>query len=378
MQHGRGRGGLGDDRRVDAYRRAGDRRRDRQRAASDDRADHRPHERALALLVVPRVEVVADPERLEAGRLGGLAPAAPARSGRTPRRTGSIRSSRGARTHATGMQPPAAGYSASRWATCGWGSPAGATRAGAVTSTRAVCAAPRARVRRGAADLRRGQRLVLLAAAAESYRRWRERGARDFVFAVKGGRFITHLKRLRDVETPLANFFASGVLALGAELGPVLWQLPERLAFDEEWSATFFDLLPADDGGGRAGRRGMTTSCRTTGLSPRPSRTAVRHALEFRSPTLRHRGDVRPAAPARRRVRDRGHRRTLAEGRRGDRGPRLRPTARRPRAVRQRVLPARPRRVGGTLPAGPGKAWTSTSTSTTTREGTRRTTPSRC
>jgi uncharacterized protein YecE (DUF72 family) len=49
----------------------------------------------------------------------------------------------------------------------------------------------------------------------ESYRAWRERTPDDFVFAVKGGRFITHMKKLADVETPLANFFASGVLALG-------------------------------------------------------------------------------------------------------------------------------------------------------------------
>ncbi len=62
----------------------------------------------------------------------------------------------------------------------------------------------------------------------DSYRRWRAETPDGFVFAVKGGRFITHLKRLQDVETPLANFFASGVLALGPSLGPVLWQLPER------------------------------------------------------------------------------------------------------------------------------------------------------
>ena len=47
-----------------------------------------------------------------------------------------------------------------------------------------------------------------------SYAKWRAEVPDDFVFAVKGGRFITHLKRLRDVEVPLANFFASGVLAL--------------------------------------------------------------------------------------------------------------------------------------------------------------------
>jgi hypothetical protein len=41
-----------------------------------------------------------------------------------------------------------------------------------------------------------------------------------FVFPVKGSRFITHLKQLRDIETPLANFFASGVLRLEEKLGP--------------------------------------------------------------------------------------------------------------------------------------------------------------
>jgi uncharacterized protein YecE (DUF72 family) len=77
-----------------------------------------------------------------------------------------------------------------------------------------------------------------------SYAAWRAAVPADVVLAVKGGRFITHMKALRDVETPLANFFASGVLALGPQLGPVLWQLPERLGFDAERVRAFFDLLP--------------------------------------------------------------------------------------------------------------------------------------
>jgi uncharacterized protein YecE (DUF72 family) len=77
-----------------------------------------------------------------------------------------------------------------------------------------------------------------------SYAAWRQAVPADFVFAVKGGRFITHMKRLRDVETPLANFFASGPLALGPTLGPVLWQLPERLQFDESLMRDFLALLP--------------------------------------------------------------------------------------------------------------------------------------
>lgn len=77
-----------------------------------------------------------------------------------------------------------------------------------------------------------------------SYATWREQTRDDFVFAVKGGRFITHMKRLVGVESALANFFASGVLALGAKLGPILWQLPPTLEFDTERLANFFALLP--------------------------------------------------------------------------------------------------------------------------------------
>src|SRR3954454_21363701 len=80
-----------------------------------------------------------------------------------------------------------------------------------------------------------------------SYAAWRTEATRarpDFVFAVKGGRFVTHMKRLRDVEVPLANFFASGVLALESRLGPLLWQIPERLHYDADLLASFFELLP--------------------------------------------------------------------------------------------------------------------------------------
>ncbi|MDC5698203.1 DUF72 domain-containing protein [Intrasporangium calvum] len=77
-----------------------------------------------------------------------------------------------------------------------------------------------------------------------SYAAWREATPEDFVFAVKGGRYITHLKQLHDVETPLANFFASGVLALGAKLGPVLWQLPARMPLSPDRLERFLAFLP--------------------------------------------------------------------------------------------------------------------------------------
>ena len=77
-----------------------------------------------------------------------------------------------------------------------------------------------------------------------SYASWRAQTPDDTVFAVKGGRFITHLKKLAGVETALANFFASGILALGPKIGPILWQLPPTLAYDETPLSAFFEQLP--------------------------------------------------------------------------------------------------------------------------------------
>jgi uncharacterized protein YecE (DUF72 family) len=120
----------------------------------------------------------------------------------------------------------------------------------------------------------------------ESYLAWRERTPDGFVFAVKGGRFITHMKRLAEVETPLANFFASGPLALGDKLGPVLWQLPPTLGFDAGQLADFFELLPrttveAAELGARHDERVEGRSYLNV-LSDRP----IRHALEVRHDTF--------------------------------------------------------------------------------------------
>jgi uncharacterized protein YecE (DUF72 family) len=80
----------------------------------------------------------------------------------------------------------------------------------------------------------------------EYFQEWHDQTPADFVFAVKGPRFITHMKRLRDVETPLANFLASGLFNLRRKLGPVLWQFPPQFRYDRERMSRFFDLLPHD------------------------------------------------------------------------------------------------------------------------------------
>jgi uncharacterized protein YecE (DUF72 family) len=77
-----------------------------------------------------------------------------------------------------------------------------------------------------------------------SYRDWHDTAPGHFVFAVKGGKFVTHVRMLHDVRIPLANFFASGVLTLDDKLGPMLWQLPPWYHYDPETMEEFLGLLP--------------------------------------------------------------------------------------------------------------------------------------
>ena len=120
-----------------------------------------------------------------------------------------------------------------------------------------------------------------------SYVSWSEATPADFVLAVKGSRYITHLKRLRDVEQPLANFLASGPLVLGPKLGPLLWQLPERLEHDADLLEQFFRLLPrttraAADLAGHHDERVPEDRAHTAVDVDRP----LRHVLEARHPSF--------------------------------------------------------------------------------------------
>jgi uncharacterized protein YecE (DUF72 family) len=125
-----------------------------------------------------------------------------------------------------------------------------------------------------------------------SYQSWRDRTPKGFVFSVKGGRFITHMKKLKDVETPLANFFASGVLALGDKLGPLLWQLPPNFGFDAARLRDFFELLPRTTTAAAelAARHDalMTDRAWTTTDAERP----LRHAVEVRHDSFQTPGFV--------------------------------------------------------------------------------------
>lgn len=77
-----------------------------------------------------------------------------------------------------------------------------------------------------------------------SYQRWHDETPPGHVFAVKGSRYLTHLKQLRDPEPGLAKLFESGISALGEKLDVMLWQLPRTLAFDAARVDEFLGLLP--------------------------------------------------------------------------------------------------------------------------------------
>ena len=78
----------------------------------------------------------------------------------------------------------------------------------------------------------------------QSFTDWAAMTPEDFVFGLKGSRYITHMLKLREATVPLANFFGSGLLRLGEKLGPLLWQFPPQVRFDRERFETFFRLLP--------------------------------------------------------------------------------------------------------------------------------------
>ena len=116
----------------------------------------------------------------------------------------------------------------------------------------------------------------------ESFEAWHDETPDDFVFAVKGSRYLTHMLKLREFERPLANFFASGIFALRGKLGPFLWQLPPTFAYDPERLDAFFAALPRDtDEALRLARRRdarMKGRCRLSIDAVRP----LRHAIEVR------------------------------------------------------------------------------------------------
>ncbi|CUR57823.1 conserved hypothetical protein [metagenome] len=122
-----------------------------------------------------------------------------------------------------------------------------------------------------------------------SWRAWAAEVPEDFLFAVKGPRYITHMKKLADVEAPLGTFLASGVLSLGARLGPMLWQLPPNLGFHPDRLAAFFDLLPrrTSEASTFAAAHHDASKLKEPADTATPDDRPLRHVLEVRHQSFR-------------------------------------------------------------------------------------------
>jgi uncharacterized protein YecE (DUF72 family) len=117
----------------------------------------------------------------------------------------------------------------------------------------------------------------------ESYSAWHDATPDDFVFAVKGPRYLTHILRLKNLDTPLANFLASGVLRLGRKLGPILWQLPPNFQYNAEAIEGFLAMLPRSHAQALAmARRRDIARMRGRSALAIESDLPIRHAMEVR------------------------------------------------------------------------------------------------
>jgi uncharacterized protein YecE (DUF72 family) len=123
-----------------------------------------------------------------------------------------------------------------------------------------------------------------------SYQNWAGQTPPAFTFAVKGSRYITHMRKLVEVDTALANFFASGILALGPKLGPILWQLPPTLPFDAGRIADFLNRLPrSSTDAARLGHHHDTRLREPAFLAVDADRS-MEHAVEVRHDSYRDPG----------------------------------------------------------------------------------------
>jgi uncharacterized protein YecE (DUF72 family) len=120
----------------------------------------------------------------------------------------------------------------------------------------------------------------------EYFQAWHDETPAGFVFSVKGSRYITHMLRLKGVEKPLANFFASGVLNLRDKLGPFLWQFPPQFRFMPDRFEGFFEMLPSTM------EQALSLARRRDARMLGRSRLAIdanrplRHAIEIRHPSF--------------------------------------------------------------------------------------------
>lgn len=116
-----------------------------------------------------------------------------------------------------------------------------------------------------------------------SYESWYAETPDDFIFSVKAPRYVTHILRLRDVETPIANFFASGIFELKQKLGPILWQFPPSFRFNAQLFEKFLAMLPHDTDQALALARQYDSHLKGRVSLTSDASRVIRHAVEIRN-----------------------------------------------------------------------------------------------
>jgi uncharacterized protein YecE (DUF72 family) len=120
----------------------------------------------------------------------------------------------------------------------------------------------------------------------EFYDAWYKATPARFVFAVKGSRYITHMLRLKGIDKPLANFFASGLFNLREKLGPFLWQFPPMFRFDADRLESFFSKLPRNTEQALGLARHRDARLNGRARLAIDARRRLRHAIEIRHPSF--------------------------------------------------------------------------------------------
>ena len=118
------------------------------------------------------------------------------------------------------------------------------------------------------------------------YAGWREETPDDFVFAVKAPKYITHERRLKDVQAPLANFLANGLFELRGKLGPILWQFPPMLPFKPDRFEAFFEMLPHDTAAAARMAEHHDERVQDRVSLTIDRKRPMRHAVEIRHPSF--------------------------------------------------------------------------------------------
>lgn len=115
-----------------------------------------------------------------------------------------------------------------------------------------------------------------------SYHAWHDATPDHFVFSVKAPRFITHIRRAKNVDGAVCNFLASGLFALKDKLGPILWQFPPNFVFDADVVEPFLAMLPHDTSAALKLAEHYEPMMKDRTFLDIDEKRPVRHAMEIR------------------------------------------------------------------------------------------------